>query len=158
MSAAEQTYTISPGDASRDWRVTRAVLRHVKQVAAQARDAGESFQVRVGPRPKERTDPQRATMWMWHGQVASELTLRTGHAWTKDDVHEVIFLERFMPRYELIDPETGEVKSRPMRTSDKRTPEGDDRTARQAITDAMDEYLAWITDMGIEVTVPEAGW
>lgn len=153
-----QAYTISPGDASRDWRVTRAALRHVKQAAAHARDSGVSMQVRIGEKPKERTDPQRCTMWLWHGQVASELTLRTGRAWTKDDVHEVIFLERFMPHYELIDPETGEVKSRPMRTSDKRSPEGDDRSPREVITDAMDEYLAWIISMGIEVTVPEGGW
>jgi hypothetical protein len=101
-----------------------------------------------------RTDPQRRTLWMWHGQVASELTIRTGKRWDKDSVHEIIFLARWMPQIEYTIPDTGEVIRRPMRTSDK-PPEGEERSTKEIISDAMNEYLAWIYGMGIEVLVPE---
>jgi hypothetical protein len=120
---------------------------------AQFRIGSEELELVLRKRKQHRTDPQRRTFWNWHGEVASELTLRTRQRWTKDDVHEVIFLPRFMPGIDFIGPE-GEQMSRPMRTSDKIKPEGDERTHRQIISDAMNAYLAWIYEMGIEVTVP----
>ena len=133
-------------------------FRYQMQVAyrnGKAMVADGAVDIRVGPAKKERTDPQRRTLWMWHGEVASELTLRTGKRWTKDDVHELIFLERFMPAFELPLP-GGEVKRRPMRTSDKKAPEHCEETdPRKIITNGMDQYLAWVTEMGIEVTVPD---
>ena len=102
---------------------------------------------------KQRTDPQRRTLWMWHGQVASELTVRTGKRWTKDDVHELIFLARWMPYVELPMPD-GKTVRRPMRTSEK-APEGQDDDPRSIISNAMTQYIAWICEMGIEVTVPD---
>lgn len=112
--------------------------------------------IRVMPAARHRTDPQRQTLWMWHGQVASELTIRTGRRWTKDDVHELVFLERWMPVFELPLPDGSGVLLRHMRTSDKQTPDTcEENDPRKVITNAMDQYLAWITEMGIEVTVPD---
>lgn len=101
-----------------------------------------------------RSDPQRNTFWMWHAQVASELTIRTGKTWTKDDVHDLIFLARYMPRVTLELP-NGEIVSRPVRTSEKSGPDGE--PMREVISNAMNQYLAWIFEMGIEVTIPDAG-
>lgn len=157
-SGAEQRFVIPPTDQNRGWKVSRNVADYLRQAARRARDQGVPQEVLFRPVQKQRTDPQRMTLWMWHGQVASELALRTGALWTKDDVHEVIFLPRFMPQRELIDPQTGEVLTRSVRTSDRRPPEGDDRDMREIISDAMDDYLRWIFEMEIEVTVPEGGW
>lgn len=155
--AEGQRYIIRPSDANKGFKVGQACAEHLRQACRRARDEGEAQEVIIRKFEKSRTDPQRHTLWMWHGQVASELAVRTGMRWNKDDVHEVIFLPRFMPDKELVDPETGEVLQRPLRTSD-RAPDDEDRSMKQIISDAMDDYLRWVTDMGIEVTVPEEGW
>lgn len=154
---SEQRFVIQPTDADRGYKVSKAANDYLRSIARKARDEGVAHEVVFRQFERRRTDPQRCTLWMWHGQVASELTLRTHHRWSKEDVHEVLFLPRFMPARELIDPETGEVMSRPLRTSDK-APEDDDRDIKAIISDAMDDYLRWVTEMGIEVTVPPEGW
>ena len=88
---------------------------------------------------------------MWHGEVAADLSVRKQARWGKNDVHEAIFIKRFMPLWDrtLVNPETDTVIRRRKRTTE----------ANQAeITEAMDAYLVWIYHMGIEVTIPEAGW
>lgn len=154
---SEQRFVIQPTDAERGYRVSKAAYEYLRQITRRARDEDQPQEIVFRPFQRKRSDPQRCTLWMWHGQVASELTLRTGKRWTKDDVHEVVFLPRFMPTKELMDPETGEILHRPVRTSDK-APDDDDRDMRSIISDAMSAYLAWVTDMGIEITVPEEGW
>jgi len=153
----EQRFVIQPTDSERGYKVAKAANDYLRGAARRARDEGRPQEVVFRPFQRKRSDPQRHTLWMWHGQVASELSIRTGKRWTKDDVHEVVFLARFMPSKELIDPETGEVLHRPVRTSDK-TLDDDDRDMRSIISDAMDDYLRWLTEMQIEVTVPEEGW
>ena len=150
-------YIIRPEDASQDWRIAKLALDGLRQAAKEARRDGNPKEIVIRDWQPPRTDPQRKTLWMWHGEVASELTLRTGRRWSKEDVHEAVFLPRWMPTRELADPKTGEVITRPMRTSD-RPPEGDERSTKQIVSDAMTAYLAWAYEMGIEVTVPEAGW
>lgn len=148
MSNGRQSFR---ANSQMSWRYQMVKAhRHGQRLLRQ----GEQVEVMVGPVRRERTDPQRRTLWMWHGQVASELTLRTGHRWTKDDVHELIFLARFMPVFELRLPD-GEVVYRAMRTSDRVTPDGADPDPRRVISEAMDQYLAWISEMAIDVTVPD---
>ncbi len=154
---SEQRFVIQPTDAERGYRVSKAANDYLRSMVRKARDEGEAQEVLFREFQRERTDEQRRTFWMWHAQVASELSIRTGRRWTKEDVHEVVFLPRFMPTRELVDPETGEILHRPLRTSDK-APEGESRDIKGIISDAMTDYLRWITEMGIEVTVPEEGW
>jgi hypothetical protein len=151
MGEAVQRYVIRSDDQRQGWRMSRMAADGLRNAVMGARDTGRPIEVRIQPFSPPRTDPQRKTLWMWHGEVGSELSIRTQARWTKDDVHEVVFIPRFMPAAdrELIDPETGEVISRRKRTTEATKPE---------ITEAMDAYLAWIYGMGIEVTVPEAGW
>lgn len=154
----EQRFIIGPRDAVQGFRVARAAAEYLRATAHRARDEGKPQEIIFREQKKTRSDPQLNTLWMWHGQVASELSIRSAMRWTKDDIHEEIFLKRWMPYFELLDPTTGEVKSRPMRTSERETPEGDERSPRQAISDAMTQYLAWTCENGIEVTVPQEGW
>ena len=148
---SEQRYVIRPEDQHQGWRVARLAADGLRQAAREARDREHPMEVLIRPWQPPRTDPQRKTLWMWHGEVAAELSIRTGCRWRKDDVHEVVFIPRHMPPAdtELVDPETGEILSRRKRTSEATKPE---------ISDAMTDYLRWIYEMGIEVTVPEEGW
>ena len=152
-----QRYVIRPEDANRGWRIARLAADGLRRAAHEARDDGHPREVIIREFQPPRTDPQRMTLWMWHGEVASELSRRTGKRWSKDDVHEMIFLPRWMPQIERMDPETGEVMHRPMRTSE-RPPDGDDRSAKEIVSEAMTAYLAWAYQAGIDVTAPEDGW
>lgn len=145
----EQSYRANSPES---WRYQMGIaFRYGQQLLKQG-----PVDIRIGPAKRVRTDPQRKTLWMWHGDVASELTIRTSKRWTKDDVHELIFIERYMPVFELPLPDDSGVLYRRMRTSDKETPENcEESDPRKVITTAMDQYLAWITEMGIDVTVPD---
>lgn len=146
---SERRYIIRPEDADQGWRIAKLAADGLRQAAREARDTGKPVEALFRPWSPPRTDPQRNTMWKWHGEVASELTVRTGKRWTKEDVHEVIFIPRFMPQHEaLIDPTTGEVVTRNKRTSE---------ATKAEISEAMTAYLAWIYEMGIEATVPLEG-
>ena len=104
---------------------------------------------------KMRTNPQLRTLWMWHGQMASQLTIQTGTSWKSEDVHELLFKVRFMPYREVKTP-AGRIERRPMGTSDTKSPiDNDERSVRKIISDAMTEYLVWIYQHSFEVTVPE---
>ena len=104
---------------------------------------------------KGRTNPRLRTLFMWHGQVASQINIMNGSKWKPEDIHEVLFKPRWMPYIELVTP-SGRIIRRPMGTSDKRSPvEGDDRSPRRIISEAMTQYLVWICENGFEVTVPE---
>ncbi len=152
----ERRYVIRPEDADQDWRIAKMAVEGLRIAAREVRANRQPCEVVIREWKPQRTDPQRNTMWMWHTEVASELSIRTKYRWTKEAVHEVIFLPRYMPQIEYADPETGEVLTRPMRTSEK-PPEGDERSTKEIVTEAMNGYLAWIYEMGISVTVPEDG-
>lgn len=149
-------YIIRPTDAHQGWRIAKLALEGLRAAAKEARRDDRAKEIVIRDFKPPRTDPQRRTLWLWHGEVASELTLRTGRRWSKEDVHEAIFLPRFMPQKELVTPE-GEIIYRSMRTSDK-PPEDDERATKQIVSDAMTQYLAWVYEMAIEVTVPEEPW
>lgn len=153
----QRSFVIRPEDERQGWRIAKMAVTGLRAAVGALKQGANPVEVVIREWKPERTDPQRKTMWMWHGQVASELSIRTGTRWHKDDVHEYIFLPRWMPVIERMDPETGEILHRPMRTSDK-PPEGEDRSTKQIISEAMTAYLAWIYEMGIEVNVPESGW
>jgi hypothetical protein len=93
------------------------------------------------------TSGQRRRLRMWHTKVAAELCARTGYHWTGDDVHEFIFLPKFMPKEEIVIA-PGETVIRPLRTSDLDN--------NKAITaEAMQAYEAWCFEHEIEITVTE---
>ncbi len=148
----QRAYVIRPEDRRQNWRMAKLAAEGLRNVVNSLTDESAPVEVVIREWSPPRTDPQRKTMWLWHGEVASELSLRTGKRWTKDDVHEVVFIARFMPLHEeeLIDFETGAVLP-PRR---KRTSEA----TKKENSDAMTAYLAWIYEMGISVTVPEGGW
>lgn len=146
------TFVIRPSDRQSDWRVAKNAMRSVCELVT---EKDKPVRLTVEPYSKPKTDPQLRTLWMWHGEVASQLTERckmSGHAteFDKDAVHELIFKPRFMPSAEYLMPDTGEVKIKPMGLSDK------DAT-KPVVTDAMEAYLAWIYEQGMEVTIPEGG-
>lgn len=148
MSQA-RIYIIPVNDFANDWTVAKLAWAGIKQVLAWAKDAQKQVSITIEEWEPKRTDQQRKTFWQWHGEAAAELSIRTKMRWTKDDVHEFVFLEKFMPRKEVIDLETGEVKSRPLRTSE---------ATKHQISEAMTKYLAWAYENQIEVTVPEESW
>lgn len=148
----QRRYVIRQEDERQGWRIAKMAADGLRAACKALKDGANPVEVVIREFEPPRTDPQRKTMWMWHGEVASELSLRTGRRWSKDDVHEVVFIPRFMPLHdeEFVDPETGEVlPPRRKRTTEAKKPE---------ISEAMTAYLAWIYSMGIEVTVPENGW
>lgn len=115
-------------------------------------------EVVIQPANKRRTDRQLRTLWMWHTQIAPHLTLLgNGVIWTAELVHEALFKKFFMPTREIVLP-GGKVVTVSMGTSD-RPPEGDNRTTKQIVSEAMDRYRAWIAQHEWEVTDPEdARW
>jgi hypothetical protein len=129
--------------------MAKLAIAGIKQVLTIGRDAGEAVSLTIAKWEPKRSDPQRKTLWMWHGEVAAELSIRGGMRWSKNDVHEIVFIEKFMPHKELIDPQTGEIKSRPLRTSEAKKSE---------ISEAMGKYVAWAYENGIEITIPEDPW
>ena len=62
---------------------------------------------------KMRTNPQLKTLFMWHGQVASQITIQTGTKWKSEDIHDELFKKRFMPYREVKTP-SGRIERRPM--------------------------------------------
>lgn len=145
-------FVVRPEDANRDWSVARAALR----AAAEAvKRTGKPYQIEIKPWAPLKTDPQNRTLWKWHTEVASQLTERcrmAGHTvkWDKTDVHEHLFKPRFMPSRERMLPD-GELLIAPMGTSDP------DCTSA-ILSNAMDQYLAWIYGEGMEVTIPDEQW
>ena len=144
-------FLIPVDDAQRGYPRAQMAVQGLREAARRSKADGRPQEVIIRDWQPPRTDPQRMTMWMWHGEVAAELSIRTGRRWTKEDVHEVLFIPRFMPPHdtELMNPETGELISRRKRTGEARKDE---------ITGAMEQYMAWCYQQGIEITVPETGW
>lgn len=147
--SSERKYILRPEDEGQDWRVARLAFRDACQMVRHGKRAVEVI-VQIYRRPK--TDPQNKTIWMWHGEVASQLTERcreagSGVIWRKDDVHELIFKPRFMPQRERMLPD-GELVFGPMGTSDK-------GATVEVISEAMEKYLSWIYSQGMEVTIPD---
>lgn len=145
---ADQTYIVRPEDAHQDWRIARSAIRAACQMA---RDRGKPVEVVVRPYRRRKSDPQNRTIWMWHTEVASQLTERCAELgsevrWSRDDVHEHIFKPRFMPQRERMLP-TGEITYSPMGTSDK-------AATVEVMSEAMERYLCWIYEHGLEVTIP----
>lgn len=152
----ERRVVIPVGDKERGWHKAAFAADQLRRACRDAAKGKFALEFIVRPLKKPVTDPQRRTFRKWHSEVASELSVRTGMRWTGDDVHEVIFIPRFMPSQTITMPDGTEVV-RHMRTSDKPFP-GEERSARKIVSDAMDDYLRWIYDQDIEVTVPEEGW
>ena len=131
-----------------DERVLRMVAAAVRSLT---RD-GKAADVSVKKYVKVTTPPQRRTVWMWHGEVAAQLSERAsdlGHdvKWTRNDVHELIFKPLFLPQVALMLPDGSEVY-RPKGLSDR------DTTVRE-VTQAMEAYLAWIYQRSMDVTIPD---
>jgi len=145
---ADRVFIVRPEDRDRDWRVARNAFREVRQMI----EAGKPVEVRVRFWKKSKTLPQNSTLWMWHTEIASQLTARCREVgsdvvWPPEDVHEFIFKPRFMPMVEKMLPD-GELVVAPMGTSDK-------RCTVDVLSKAMKKYLAWIYgEYGMEVTIP----
>lgn len=146
---ADRVFIVRPEDKDREWHVARNAFREVREMT----EAGKPVEVRIKFWKRRKTLPQNSTIWLWHTEVASQLTQRCREAgadvaWTPADVHELIFKARFMVMRERMLPH-GEVIAAPMGTSD---PEA----TVEVMSDAMERYLEWIIqDQGMVVTIPE---
>jgi hypothetical protein len=144
---ADRVFIVRPEDRDRDWRVTRNAMREVCAMA----ETGKPVEIRIKFWRRKKTLPQNSTLWMWHTEVASQLTARCREAgsdvaWTPEDVHDLIFKPRMMPMVEQMLPD-GEMIAAPMGTSDK-------RCTVDVLSEAMERYLAWIYEQGMEITIP----
>lgn len=127
---------------------TAAALEHVQAMLAE----GKPARIQVSRYVRGKTPPQLRTIWQWHTEVASQLTEHCRAAgysfrWNREEVHEVVFKPRFMPRRTTVMPD-GTTVDNPKGLSDSDTDLGE-------VSEAMDAYLAWITGQGYEVTVPD---
>ena len=144
---ADRVFVVRPEDKDRDWRVARNAMREVCAMAQQ----GKPVEVRVRFWKRKKSLPQNSTWWMWTTEVASQLTQRCREAgsdvvWSPEDVHELIAKPRFMPMRERMLPD-GEVVMAPIGTSDR-------EATVDVMSEAMERYLAWIYEQGMEVTIP----
>lgn len=124
----------------------------VVDAIARLLDAGQVAEVEVKRWRLRKTPPQHRTVWMWCAETASYLTEQCranglNTAWTKDDVYEVIFKPRFMPRREFVMPD-GSEEDRPMGLSDP-------ALTLPMLASAMDHFIAWAVSQGVELTIPE---
>lgn len=118
-----------------------------KQLKDELWHNARALQVTVRKKMRSRTHPQLNLLWHWHHEVASELSIRTGRPWSAEDVHELVFLPRFMPCRECALPD-GEIVMKAMRTS---------AATAQIVADAMEAYQAWTAEMQIETSYLEQG-
>jgi hypothetical protein len=126
---------------------TPEIMAHCIQYIARLEVRDEQpWEVVIRPYQRRRTDEQLRTLWKWHGEVAAALSISTGRPWTKEDVHEIVFLPKFMPCRQSELPD-GTLVHKAMRTS---------VAPRGVISEAMDAYMAWCYEHAIEITVPEA--
>lgn len=100
---------------------------------------------------EKKTLPQHRTIWLWCTEAASQLSemgrmTRKGGKWSKDDVYEIIFKSRFMPKREKIMPD-GTIEYVPIGLSSKPTIE--------QVTEAMNKFQVWAAELGIELTQPD---
>jgi hypothetical protein len=118
-----------------------------KQIKDELWHNARPLEVAVRKKMRHRTHPQLNLLWHWHHEVASELSVRTGRPWSAEDVHELVFLPRFMPCRECSLP-NGETVMKAMRTS---------VATAKIVADAMEAYQAWCADMLIETTYLDQG-
>lgn len=92
-----------------------------------------------------RTSSQNNLLWKWHSEVAADLTLSTGKPWTAAQVHYRVFCPKFLD---------GEVIELPDGTKAWASESSSGRSTVE-LSEAMDKYLAWCIEWGIDLTVPE---
>ncbi len=143
---AGRSWVIMPEDESGN------AVRQLIEALSEALELKKPVEVTMKPWRKAKTPPQHRTIWMWHTEVASQLTewCRTnGHdvRWTAEDVHDLIFKPRYLPRRCKILPNGAEVCRMGSLTDTDLTV---DETS-----DAMEQYLAWLYEKGMSVTIPE---
>jgi hypothetical protein len=144
---ADRVFVVRPEDKDRDWRVARNAMREVCAMT----ETGKPVEVRIRFYKRKKSLPQNSTVWMWNTEVSSQLTQRCRESgadvvWSPEDVHDLIFKARMMPMVERMLPD-GEVVAAPMGTSDE-------RATVEVMSEAMEKYLAWIYEQGMEVTIP----
>lgn len=128
----------------------RAACRELVRVQIDA-----PHELTIRPAVKKRTDPQLRTLWMWHTEIAPQLTLLSmkddgpSLIWTKELVHEALFKPFFCKKDEIELP-GGKVVT---------VLHGTSKMTREQVSEAMDRYRAWIAQHEWEVTDPEdARW
>ena len=87
---------------------------------------------------------QNATLWMWHHDVAAEISLYTGKYWSAEAVHYRVFCPKFL-RGEVVELPDG-TKAWASETSSNQN--------KMDLADAMTNYQAWCIDNGIELRDP----
>lgn len=92
-----------------------------------------------------RTHGQNALLWKWHNEVASELAFSTGQPWTAEQVHYRVFCPKFL---------NGVVCQLPD-GSKAWVSETSSTQSTADLSAAMESYLAWCVQWGIDLTVPE---
>lgn len=97
------------------------------------------------PYKPKRSSAQNNTLWMWHAQVAAEISAFTGKHVKPEHVHYRFFCPRFLK---------GEVVELPD-GSKMWTSETSSTQNKQDMSDAMNEYQVWCLNNGIELTMPD---
>ena len=146
MSKAQKEFVIRPEDTG--FHVLKAAWALIKQML----ESGVRVSVVISKWVPPKTPPQVRTAFMWCGEAAAQLNImgeliggKTN--WTKDDVYEFVFKERFMPKRTAELP-GGEILFRPIGLSDK-------GATLEAVADAMTQFQVWAIETGIELTQPE---
>ena len=148
MSFEPMSFRVPLTDQQNGWKVAMQVRQALRQ-ALLAVAGLEAIEIIIRPYRPKRTSKQRKTLFFLHGQVAAEITIRTGEVVSSEDIHEM-FIERFMPRVPMPTLEKGaEIQYRAKRTSE---------ATRAENAAAMDAYIAWaVGDMGFELKHPDTG-
>jgi hypothetical protein len=128
----------------------RLVLKSAVNLAEVMLEGGW-VDVAISRHVEKKTPPQHRTVWLWCTEAAIQLSAMgrmtgKGGKWSKDDVYEIVFKGRFMPKIEKVMPD-GAVEYVPVGLSAKPTIE--------QVSMAMEKFQAWAIELGIELTQPE---
>lgn len=107
--------------------------------------------VTISKHVDKKTMPQHRTIFMWCGESAAQLTemgrmTGKGGKWKTEDVYEIIFKGRFMPKNEKIMPD-GTIEYIPVGLSEN--------PSIESVTEAMNKFQVWAAELGIELTQPK---
>ena len=142
----KKTFVLRPEDSA--FFVLKSMVALCKQMLVN----GIRVSVVISKYVQSKTPPQHRTVFMWNGEVATQLNIMgalsgSNVKWTTEDVHEMVFKRQMMPQVNRTLPD-GQDVSRPIGLSDK-------EATIDVVAEAMCRYQVWAIERGIELTQPE---